>query len=253
MNFVELARTDIFKRIIRTKPQSEIELTVFDVGSHKGESIRQIHQTILNANHENRQLGTINFHCFEPNKKNVDTITNAGFPDGVVCIINEVAVSNKVGVVKFNIARSDTSSIENYNKRIFEFTEHRKKYKPSETIEVVSVTLDNYVKEFSVDHIDFLKIDVENHEDKVLEGAKNLLKNGKIEFVEVEGSLGSIYERQVQFYDIEKYLIPNGYQLIGMSSSHKSFYDDGNRPSSDFGAGTYLVYQYTKDKKGIKT
>ena len=31
--------------------------------------------------------------------------------------------------------------------------------------------------------------------------------------------LGSIYEKSLSFYDIEKYLIPNGYKIIFMSSA----------------------------------
>ena len=47
-------------------------------------------------------------------------------------------------------------------------------------IEKVNVTtLDQYVKLQNIEYIDLLKIDTECHEDKVLIGAKNLLKNKK--------------------------------------------------------------------------
>jgi len=42
--------------------------------------------------------------------------------------------------------------------------------------------LDNY----DIDHIDFLKIDVEGVEDKVLRGCEQLLKEGKIKFIQFE-------------------------------------------------------------------
>jgi len=239
-----MIRRRVFRNLMESKVQSKnckidndrvrgVGLIIFDVGSHKGESISQICDVIFDPKIMPKVAGDeieydktddsnfMKFHSFEPNKENVDSIHDVCKDIiGVDCIINEVAVSNKKGVVEFNISRSDTSSIEHYNEKIFKHPSKVEKYKPSKTIEVTTTTLDDYVKEFSIDHIDFLKIDVENHEDKVLEGTQTLLKNGKIEFIEIEyHGDGNHWKREVEVYDIEKYLIPNGYELIDNQKS----------------------------------
>ena len=47
------------------------------------------------------------------------------------------------------------------------------------------ITLDNYCTS-NVASIDFLKIDVQGYESKVLKGATNLLKSSKIDIIELE-------------------------------------------------------------------
>lgn len=61
----------------------------------------------------------------------------------------------------------------------------------SETEKVVEVeirmsTVDQYLKENSIEKVDFLKIDVEGHELDVLKGAEKSLKQGKIEILQLE-------------------------------------------------------------------
>lgn len=52
--------------------------------------------------------------------------------------------------------------------------------------EVDTVTLDGYVIENGIDHIDFLKIDVEGHEPEIIDGAADLILRKKIDFIQLE-------------------------------------------------------------------
>lgn len=60
-------------------------------------------------------------------------------------------------------------------------------------------TVDEYCKENSIDRIDFLKIDAEGFDYKVLLGAKNMLKNNKIKYIQFE-----YWEGVRKFYELLK-------------------------------------------------
>jgi hypothetical protein len=55
-----------------------------------------------------------------------------------------------------------------------------------DTIKVRCQTLDTFCIEKGVDHIDILKIDVEGAELAVLEGAREMLKTGRVKHIQVE-------------------------------------------------------------------
>lgn len=53
--------------------------------------------------------------------------------------------------------------------------------------EIVQITtLDNFCEEMNISHIDFLKIDVEGYELFVLQGAKELIENKKLRYIQFE-------------------------------------------------------------------
>ncbi len=72
-------------------------------------------------------------------------------------------------------------------------------------------TLDGFCTEEGIRQIHFLKLDVEGHELKVLEGAKELLKTGRIHFIQFEFGGCNIDSRTYlqDFY----YLLKDQYQL----------------------------------------
>ncbi len=51
---------------------------------------------------------------------------------------------------------------------------------------VKKMTLDSFATKYRIDKIDFLKIDTEGHELQVLQGAKKLLKDNKIDLIQFE-------------------------------------------------------------------
>ena len=78
-------------------------------------------------------------------------------------------------------------------------------------------TIQTYCIENRISKIDILKIDTQGYEDKVLEGALELLKNQKIKLIQLEVLLTNVYNKALNIYDIEKYLIPNKYKLFANS------------------------------------
>ena len=67
----------------------------------------------------------------------------------------------------------------------------------SEQVEVT--TLDQFCATEGIDHIDFLKLDVEGHELAILNGARRLLAEGAISIVQFEFGPGNIYSRTFFF------------------------------------------------------
>ena len=86
-------------------------------------------------------------------------------------------------------------------------------YVPITNTEIVeAIKLDSFCLENSIDHIDYLKIDVEGAESDVLEGSRELLKNKSIRYIQFEISqkmLEGLNRIAKSTFDI---LIENGYE-----------------------------------------
>ena len=79
--------------------------------------------------------------------------------------------------------------------------------------EVQIKTVDSYLKKKEINKINILKIDTQGYDTKVLIGAKEAIKNSKIDFIETEINLGFQYEAHSSFKEVEDLLFEN-YRLI---------------------------------------
>jgi len=148
-------------------------MTVIDAGAHDGTYT----EYIFNLN------PSVTVHCFEPTSSaykelnarlakeikakklfanNVGLSTDTG--DAELFIYNELDQRNSLHL---NPAHTyDSSKL------------HREK--------INLTTLDDYIEKNNISTVDFLKIDVEGHETKVIEGAENALKNKIIKCIQFE-------------------------------------------------------------------
>jgi hypothetical protein len=88
----------------------------------------------------------------------------------------------------------------------------------TETKDVVVETIDDYLLKNNITHVDILKIDTQGTEDKVLEGAQNALRQNIIKCIETEICFSDQYEKRLSFFQIEKFLYPNNYRLLGIQN-----------------------------------
>lgn len=86
----------------------------------------------------------------------------------IFCI--KKAVSNSVGSAKIYDKDTEHTYSVTVNKDLSDNTE------TSIEVEIETTTIDTFIKENNINHIDLLKIDVETHEVEVLEGFKNYIE-----------------------------------------------------------------------------
>ena len=187
---------------------------IFDVGANKGQSIERYRKIF--------KIPTI--HSFEPNTDEINILKKRYYSDENV-ILNNLGVGEKEATLEFNInAMSGHSSfiklIPNttwIKKRSKQIDINSKNY-TSKKINSKIITLDDYAKKNNIENIDILKIDTQGFEDKVLLGAKNLIKENRIKLIQLELIFSEIYQNPLQIYDVEKNLIPKNYKLFSISN-----------------------------------
>ena len=84
--------------------------------------------------------------------------------------------------------------------------------------------MDNYVLKNDISNIDLLKIDTQGYEDKVLEGSLSTIKKNKIGIIFTEIMFDNVYEKYFSFSDLEKYLIPWNFRMVGIELSNNNLF-----------------------------
>ncbi len=87
------------------------------------------------------------------------------------------------------------------------------------TIQVPTITIDDWAKRYEIDHVDFLKLDIQGYELNVMKACPLILANVKVILTEVE--FVSAYEGQYLYADVKSWLEQQGFTMIG-----KDFIDD---------------------------
>ena len=75
-----------------------------------------------------------------------------------------------------------------------------------ETFSIKTKTLDKYSLENKIEQVDFIKIDVEGHEENVLLGSKNIIKLSKQLIVLMEWNIGSYSNNLINCLDLFNFI-----------------------------------------------
>ena len=197
---------DIYKnKILSDEP------TIFDVGVNKGESIDRFSKIFKSPK----------IFAFEPNSK-VFKIIEEKYNNIKNIKLNNLGVAKEECIKPLNITiNSGNSSFHNLEKdsewikiRSKQFNTTPANY-ITDTIDVKCTTLDKYCEQNNIENIDILKIDTQGYEDEVLSGSSQLIRNKKINFIELEIMFDEVYTKTMSFYDIEQKLM-NNYKLYGI-------------------------------------
>jgi FkbM family methyltransferase len=136
--------------------------TMFDCGGHIG----LVSLTVA-------QNPSVTVHAFEPNPTNAEHFRrNLSLNPAAKVRLNEVAVGDRAGTVRFNLPVADQSGIGHVSE--------------DGDLTVPQIALDDYAAEHGIERIDLLKMDVEGYECHVLRGAARLLAEHRIGCVVTE-------------------------------------------------------------------
>jgi FkbM family methyltransferase len=166
---------------------------VFDIGTNMGYNILPISKIIGDKGY---------VYGFEPLPLNYSKcLTNIALNSLTNCKVYPIALSNYDGKAKLTSPRRDnlgTCFVDN---------------KASDGVEIKVKTLDNFLLDDPIPHIDLIKIDVEGHELHVLQGAAETIKKFRpIMFIEVSSEL--LKRAGNQPSDVINFLKTNHYQIL---------------------------------------
>lgn len=164
-------------------------------------------------------------------------------------------LSDHDGEVSFNVTKHSSMSslletdLDNYQ-RHFGLYKNFEDWKSNITVENViktaSVRLDTFIKDKN-HTIDYLKIDTQGSELKILHGAKQLLDDKRINILKIEVSTIAVYQNQVMFSDIDIYLRHKGYVLVDFITYRENYtsisgkFHDKNTHSTPCGDAIYVL------------
>jgi len=148
--------------------------------------------------------------AIDPLSKNLskvrEKLTAHNYPNFDLC---ECAVSDRVENKKFFI---NTDPALSGHDSLFDMRSIG--YKEGvDCVEVKCTTLDELAKQLNISKINFLKIDVEGNELSVLKGAKSLLSQGSIDFIQIEFGHAARAAR-VYLHDIVQFVNEYNYKIF---------------------------------------
>jgi FkbM family methyltransferase len=174
----------------------DLSLVIFDVGANVGNYTKA-----LSEFYTDRAV----IHSFEPSKKTYETFLET--------------TGDLKNVIPNNFGFSDTETHQllytdadgsgyasTYQRNLVHFGITMDK---SEEIKLS--TIDNYCRINNIEKIHFLKLDIEGHELKALNGAKEMIRNRKIDFIQFEFGGCNIDSRT--FFQDFFYLLKDNYTL----------------------------------------
>ena len=195
---------------------------IFDVGGNKGQSIEKYLKIFEKPI----------IHSFEPIKTEFDYMYNK-FKNNKNIFLNNFALGEKTEEKEFNVtAQTGNSSFNKFNLGTDWLKVRSKKHNTTEEGYIVSVQkvnvvkLDDYCIDNNISLIDLVKIDTQGYEDKVLEGSLNSIKQNKIKAIVTEIMFDNVYDKYFSFSDIEKFIIPYNFRMVGIELSSNNLFSN---------------------------
>lgn len=189
--------------------------TVMDVGAYHGSFAKSILTKAPMAK----------VHCFEPSPLAFLELQQI-FNNNKNVVLNNEALSDKVGVAKFHInSFAETNSLlpsSTRDKNIAPLTQNEA------TTEVCIGTIDQYCALHEIRNVDFVKIDTQGNSSAVLAGAQHLLIAKSIKYLYVEAEFIEIYKGEKLFGEIVALMNSHGYKVRNIFNWN---YESGGNPA----------------------
>ena len=186
----------------------------FDVGAHKGESIKLFLKHLNIKEIVSFEASPITFEYL----KKKETSFNKIFKNTKIKLENLALGSEKKSVILKHMSESSSSTISQINKnssyfkkkyKLLNFFDSQKLYAP---VEVKLETLENYIVNHEYKTIDFLKIDTEGYEYEILLGLNKKLKD--IKLIMFEHHYDNMIKKNYSYSDIKNLLEKYNFKMI---------------------------------------
>jgi FkbM family methyltransferase len=171
-------------------------VTLFDVGANIGQTV----VSFLEAFKEPR------IFSFEPSPEPFAALRSAYGQDSRVRVEN-MALGDQQSELPFHVTLDYS-----VNDSLLEPAWNAQ----AKTEAVPVTTLDRYCEQHGIESIDFLKVDTQGYDLKVLQGSRRLLKEKKIRGFSVELIFTPMYKDQPSYIDLLRFPEEFGYQLLGI-------------------------------------
>jgi FkbM family methyltransferase len=178
---------------------------ILDVGAHIGDTVK------LYRNY----FPGYKIFCFEPFSESCDYLKNRFTNDSNINIVERALGSKDETKPLFVSNFSNLNSLQRPNERAWGFADEK-------SVDVETITLDQFCLENDIKHIDILKLDVQGSELDVLMGSKTLLEKGNISLVYVEWQVVPLYENHHKYFKIAEFLAGYEYEFFNLYNVNES-------------------------------
>lgn len=175
------------------------KVILFDIGANIGKYTERLLDKSMHLNNK------VKIHLFEPTQACFD-ILQKKFAHFDEVVLNKKAVSNKFETVEifYDEQKSGLASLYKRNLNAYSI-------QMNQSESVATIRLDSYINDMKIKHIHLLKVDIEGHEMKALEGGAYL--NGDfIDFLQLEYG-GANLDSHTNLMDIYDFLEKAGFVL----------------------------------------
>jgi len=194
-----------------SKRYLEEKINIIEAGAFNGDDTKRISHYFPKSE----------IYAFEPVPENFKMlINNTKNNSNIHCF--ELALSDTEGIVKFynshSIKKPDKSAAGSLlaPKEHLNFAPH---VSFNKITEIKSTTLDAWASNNRIENIDFLWLDMQGMELRVLKQSPNILKTVKIIYIEV--IFIEAYEKQHIYYEIRKFLEDSGFRVVAKNFLEK--------------------------------
>ena len=177
---------------------------IFDVGAYVGDTIKKFNSSFPESD----------IHAFEPFDESFSLLKNR-FQKTDKIFLNNIAIGDhSLANMKMYITQNKgSSSLLEPTKDANEFWEGTPLSTQKE-VKVETITIDKYCQQYNIESIDILKIDVQGNELRVLQGAKRMLKEKRVNLIFTEISIAPNYKEQSEIDEVIKLLRENKYRIF---------------------------------------
>ncbi|MEP7171261.1 MAG: FkbM family methyltransferase, partial [Bacteroidota bacterium] len=172
--------------------------------------------------------------------------------------VHQVALADEDGFIKLNIMNNTSMNsmldpdFENYQLHfgmMNRFPEWKNNIEVQETISVDGTAIESFCDQNKISQINFLKLDTQGTELKILNGAKKLFDNHSIGIIKCEFAFVPVYKEQCLFADIDIFLRQHDMRFVDCLFYENTIYQKARlrnpsplRDASRYSSGGDAIY-----------